>query len=547
MLSNFFGTAALYALQILQDGYFQVWLGQYPTSIDWTGAVTATHVVGMLDSLSQGLKLNKTITITEYQAMENLVTGYFSQITAYYFGQDQFAIRNEAYDDMLWVVLGWLDTIRFIDRHTALNYQVGDTGKPGSDQIPHTTWNQSWHGNIWTTAFSHRARVFWELAAKGWDEKYCGGGMTWNPRLEPYKNAITNELFISASVAMYLYFPGDDNTSPFNAPPGMDLHHGENLTTIAGWKARDPRFLDIAIRAYDWLQHSGMTNWQGLYVDGFHISGYNNPSHSNNTKCDDRNEMVYTYNQGVILSGQRGLFTITKNVSYLEDGYGLIENVIRATGYEFGKGPVDDLSALPPGCLPPWHGLGRAGILEDVCDARGDCSQDAQTFKGIFFHHLTAFCAPLDISSSQMRDDKKLHDTKRWHEVKCQSFLGWIKRNALAALRTRDANGTFGMWWTAGTLNLTMNTLQFGEENVGSPDPRAVDYRNVGVPNDPVWTDNIKPPTRTDVLEQQLLSRRRRATFVDRGTDPNDRGRGRTVETQGGALAVLRCYSTLSS
>ena len=43
--------------------------------------------------------------------------------------------------------------------------------------------------------------------------------MSWNPYLEPYKNAITNELFISASIGMYLYFPGDDNDSPFSRKP----------------------------------------------------------------------------------------------------------------------------------------------------------------------------------------------------------------------------------------------------------------------------------------------------------------------------------------
>jgi hypothetical protein len=35
---------------------------------------------------------------------------------------------------------------------------------------------------------------------------------------------------------------------------------------------------------------------QGLYVDGFHIAGYS-ANHSK-TVCDERNEMVYTYNQG---------------------------------------------------------------------------------------------------------------------------------------------------------------------------------------------------------------------------------------------------------
>ena len=299
----------LEALRVMQVEYFQPWLGMWPTAIDWTGAVMGSHVSGALQSLSQGLELVRLAAGEEdYRVKENLVTLYFSQLIGYYFGQDAFALRNQAYDDMLWVVLGWLDTTQFIDLHTALRYGSDPTGRssiPGPNgEIPTFLRNQSWHGNIWIPAFAHRARIFWELAAKGWDDKTCGGGMTWNPRLGIYKNAITNELFISASIAMYLHFPGDANTSPYGGvfPVGVPSPGGVD---DEGWNAHDPRFLDAAVKGYAWLKSSGMTNHQGLYVDGFHVSGRNNT-----TNCDLRNEMVYTYNQGVILSGLLGLFKV---------------------------------------------------------------------------------------------------------------------------------------------------------------------------------------------------------------------------------------------
>ncbi|OIW23996.1 glycoside hydrolase, family 76 [Coniochaeta ligniaria NRRL 30616] len=547
---------ALEALRVMQADYFQPWLGMWPTSIDWTAAMMGSHVSGALESISQGLELIRLEQDEEdYRVKENLVTLYFSQLVGYYFGQDAFAIRNEAFDDMLWVVLGWLDTTQFIELHTALHYRSAPQGvSPGpAQELPTLLRNQTWHGNIWIPAFAHRARIFWELAARGWDAKLCGGGMTWNPRLEPYKNAITNELFISASIAMYLHFPGDANTSPYGSPSAGGVADSENITT-SEWRAHDPRFLHAATRAYAWLRNSGMTNNDGLYVDGFHISGYNNQS-DNNTKCDVRNEMVYTYNQGVVLSGLLGLFKVTGNASYLKDGHRLIQDVISATGYDLRHDrPIDDLPNLEPGQLPPWRGIGRAGVLEEVCDVRGDCSQNGHTFKGIYFHHLTAFCAPLEFVTAPpppAMGEQRLVQIRKEHARACQAYLGWIKHNAVAALLTRDAYGKFGMWWTAGLLNVTLDALDLDQEGIGPTDANAADYRNYGVPDDALWTPpgtGVTPPK--DVFDEEhgqrpLGGRRvRRETALD--SDPNNRGRGRTVESQGGGLAVLRALWEIS-
>ncbi len=233
-----------------------------------------SQVTGALTTLSQGLEFIRMSPDEEYRTKENLISRYFSQLVGYYFGRDYFAIRNEAYDDILWVVLGWLDTIQFIDLHNKLHYQLGSLDlKDPTQRISTMLRNQSWHGNIWTPAFAHRARTFWELATTGWDDKLCGGGMNWNPRLEPYKNAITNELFVSASIAMYRYFPGDDNNSPFGAekkgarqdpPPPSGQQH---------WTAHDPKHLEAAINGYKWLATVGMMNERGLYADGLPYLG----------------------------------------------------------------------------------------------------------------------------------------------------------------------------------------------------------------------------------------------------------------------------------
>ncbi|KAH8204998.1 hypothetical protein TruAng_000881 [Truncatella angustata] len=559
------------SVSVMQDEYFAAWLGTWPTSIDWTGAVIGTHVSGALRSVSEAFTLleSSVDAVEDWKLKENLVENYFSQITAYYFGENAFEIRQEAYDDILWVVLGWLEAVRFIHDHTDLHYTLRTQNAISQvrtmDTVGSSLRNQSWHGNLWVPAFSHRARVFWDLAEKGWDTKLCGGGMTWNPRLLPYKNAITNELFVAASISMYLYFPGDHNASPFSAKAnGQDFGRlGANEYTIS----RDPKFLKAAVDGYKWLIGSNMTNPYGLFTDGFHISGYANPA-SNNTKCDERNNMVFTYNQGVLLTGQRGLWEATGAISYLREGHQLVQNVINATGYDLKHDRShEEYSDLAPDAIPRWHGLGRLGIMEENCDASGTCSQDGQTFKGIFFHHLTYFCAPLNIPPLDLGfnvDTKSFDAVQKSHDEACASYGGWLKWNADAALKTRSKDGVFGMWWTAGLLaNFTGTWPSMVDDGIDHQDA-GIDYRNHGVPNDTTWRaappNNIMDPEKKMPINVPVLAvdeakqaqkpidaeDAKRTELhkkeVTPARDPNRRGRGRTLETQGSGLALVRAY-----
>lgn len=565
-------------LETMQADYFENWLGTWPTAIDWTAAVMGTHMSGALSTISRALDIVPLHETTAFdRRQENLVTLFFSQVLSFYFGQDSFAIRNEAYDDILWVVLGWLETIQFIDLHTdstsrrAMEAMSEYLGAHGFEK---------WHGNIWVPAFAHRSRIFWNLARSGWDSELCGGGMVWNPRLEPYKNAITNQLLISASASMYLHFPGDWNHSPFFS--NANITSPDNFarpTANDVFRPLDPAFLRFALDGYDWLEASGMKNGRGLYIDGFHISGWNDPKNTNK-RCDVRNEQVYTYNQGVILTGQLDLWKITGNRSYVMDGHDLIQDVIWATGWDlahqrpFDRGIPYERDRYGKDWrwtgkkLPRWHGLGRAGVMEEVCDSKGTCSQDAQTFKGIFFHHLTTFCNPsisVDEFLNLRRVDnsnvaKAIRDHVRW----CRQYVPWLKHNTLAMMETRNADGNIGMWWTAGLLNIrNMNDMPSDEDGADMTVPDAVDYRNDGVPDDPIWRRTpspLKPPSMPKVplpgfdkefVERSYLGSSQVNGHNDTETlreeeDINDRGRGRTVETQAGGLALLRAYWEVS-
>ena len=415
---------------------------------------------------------------------------------------------------MLWVVLEWLESVKFIKSHSALHFPTGGEktkfGQTGS-----------WHGTQFIAAYAHRARVFYEIATHGWDTELCGGGMTWNPYLAPYKNAITNQLFIAASVGMYLYFPGDDNTSPF-------LRGSDTPSELEPVAPHDPAYLKAAVEGYRWLKDSNMTNGRGLYVDGFHISHWRR----NGTRCDIRNNMVYTYNQGVLLSGLRGLWESTGDVAYLEDGHQLARDAIRATGWVFesASAPLSNV----------WAGLGRNGILEERCDASGRCNQDGQTFKGIFFHHLTLFCEPLPfeplVPGKTYVADK---DLAHLHHQSCQEYALWTAHNARAAIGTRDGHGRYGTWWGA----------RSGVEAVPLEDG-AIDYRNNGselcsrrwVDESSLCWSGIRSNRHDAVSNDPTMDHAHTLLTPDRPgfrRDPNERGRGRTVEAQGGGVRVL--------
>ncbi|GAB7363176.1 hypothetical protein MBLNU230_g3460t1 [Neophaeotheca triangularis] len=511
------------SLNVMQTFWFELWLGTWPTSIDWTAAVLNTHLVASLGTISSsGQRLVGSRDERHRQEAENELNLFFSQTIAYHFNENAFSIRNQAYDDMSWVTLGWLESIKFIRAHNS-------------------TLSDPWHGLQFVDVFAHRARVFYDLITKGWDTELCGGGMVWSPSLGPYKNAITNQLYVSASVDMYLHHPGDANESPFFfAAPTTDSGEG----TFDRAKPQDPAYLTAAIQGYDWLKHSNMTNSLGLYVDGFHITGWKRNSSLGTKKCDARNEQVFTYNQAVVLSGLRGLWESTGNTSYLEDGHELIRNSIAATGWSLDSHTVV-LDGEPVG---QWRGLGRNGVLEDRCDSRGTCDQNSHTFKGIFFHHLARFCQPLPLGP--LIPDKTFGASKEleWlHRQSCKFYAPWVAHNARAALSSRDGNGKYGCWWGA-------RWYRSGEVEHAPAVKGAVDYRNdESVLAREPWLGRgyvAEPTAFAGRSEPELVTLRLEHQECEPGRhdcDPNDRGRGRTVESHSGGLAVLRCLLELES
>lgn len=189
-------------------------------------------------------------------------------------------------------------------------------------------WALAWleaHDLTGNARYLEAARRIFENMVTAWDDT-CGGGLWWNEDRR-YKNAITNELFLTVAARLH---------------------------QRAG---RDSYYLDWARREWDWFQASGMTGISGLVNDGL------------TADCRNNGQPTYTYNQGVVLGGLAALYEISGDQDYLRQGESIADAALR------------DLVS-PAGVLvePGEEEMARTR-------RRGDSSQ----FKGIFIRNLHDF------------------------------------------------------------------------------------------------------------------------------------------------------------
>jgi predicted alpha-1,6-mannanase (GH76 family) len=199
--------------------------------------------------------------------------------------------------------------------------------------------DNGWWGLAWVAAFDltresrylAMARTIFARNVAGWDNT-CRGGLWWN-EAKTYKNAITNELFLTLAAKLHQRTPGD---------------HGSYLT----WAQRE----------WDWFNSSGLIGASGLVNDGL------------TPACQNNGQTTWTYNQGVILGGLAAMFEITGDRDYLTQG----ESIANAA--------LAQLAPAVPG--PPV----TPGILVEPCEATAvGCDGDQAQFKGIFVRNLYEF------------------------------------------------------------------------------------------------------------------------------------------------------------
>jgi predicted alpha-1,6-mannanase (GH76 family) len=198
----------------------------------------------------------------------------------------------------LWERCGWWGAANLLEAILDYHRQNGTSYTKGCKEIFDANkyfWrggfkneyydDNGWWGLAWVKAYEQcgdplylatSEDIFADMVAVGWDD-VCGGGMSWQTNVR-YKNAITNELFIT-------------------------------LATRLAQNQKDSQqkqyYIDWAKRGWDWLLQSGIRNADLLYNDGL-------------DNCINNGQTTWTYNQGVILGGLKNLYLLTGDERYLE-------------------------------------------------------------------------------------------------------------------------------------------------------------------------------------------------------------------------------------
>jgi len=187
-----------------------------------------------------------------------------------------------------------------------------------------TWWSLAYFRGFEVTGINdylNRSITVWNvITEREWDS-VCGGGVWWSTA-KTYKNAITNSLFLELSTRLAMKFP------------------------------QETKYIQWAIREYDWYISTGMLNNRWLINDGIDLK-----------TCKNNNGIEWTYNQGVFIGGLSNLYFITRNQTYLDSALKIANATIQNLVYP-------------------------DGILKEHCEPSGNCGSDAPQFKGIFLRYL---------------------------------------------------------------------------------------------------------------------------------------------------------------
>jgi predicted alpha-1,6-mannanase (GH76 family) len=197
--------------------------------------------------------------------------------------------------------------------------------------------DNGWWGLAWVAAYDltgddrylAAARTIFANLVTGWDDT-CGGGVWWNTDRK-YKNAISNELFLTLAARLHQRCASDSDD-----------------------------YLDWALREWEWFQASGLIGANGLVNDGL------------TAECQNNGGVTWTYNQGVILGGLAALYEITRQTAYLTQGEAIADAALSLL--------ASPVSAVIPGIL-----------IEPGEPATAPKDGDRPQFKGVFMRNLYDF------------------------------------------------------------------------------------------------------------------------------------------------------------
>ena len=190
--------------------------------------------------------------------------------------------------------------------------------------------DEGWWALAWLDAWEYTGeRRYLEMATiifkditTGWSDR---GGLYWKKGLD-YRGSISNGLALTLATRLHL--------------AGIKIVNGK---TALLW----------ATTIWEWMIDSELLNENGNIQDGIRFKNGQ----------DAITENVYTYNQGVVLTGLVNLYTITGESHYLAHAHSLVQATLDHM-------TNSDLVLVEKRCEPD------------------QCGPDAKQFKGIFMRHL---------------------------------------------------------------------------------------------------------------------------------------------------------------
>lgn len=293
---------------------------------------------------------------------------------------------NAFYDDEGWWALAWLDAYDLTgeDAYLAAANDIFLDMAAG--------WDEYWGGGIYWGKYDGRPdRTGASAVPRGW----AGG----------YKNAIANELFVAVAAGLGVRYRGRSPAAP--------------ATRAAPADPAQPDYLDWARRGWAWFSSAppagvAMINEAGLVNDSPNQHGVN-----------DNSQSVWSYNQGVILSGLRELTELSGDQAYL----GWAEKIADA----FIKNPWRPHAATGQAAHPS-----ESGVIDGILHEHNDCGPggcapprppgvNSTMFKGIFVRHLA----------------------RLYQKTRKPAYQQFIAANARSALAHMNEQHLFGGNWAA--------------------------------------------------------------------------------------------------
>ena len=205
----------------------------------------------------------------------------------------------------LWAGTGWWNSANALTAVIRYTQLTGDGSHAGAiattftaAQRQHAKFvntyydDNAWWALAWIAAFDltresrylEAARTIFARNTAAWDDS-CGGGLRWHAG-STYKNAVTNELFVTLAALLHQRSPGGG-------------------------------YLTWAQRGWEWFSGRGFIGPAGLVNDGI------------TRDCQNNGGTTWTYNQGVILGGLAALSEITGDRGYLAQGDAIAAAALR--------------------------------------------------------------------------------------------------------------------------------------------------------------------------------------------------------------------------